>query len=97
MVRVHPGVPITKERMMSKSARAVPYLKEIANLLNAHRPSCRGKVEISPDGNIWDAERRSGISDVDMKEEMVSLREQLQLEAEKMDWLLSLWSEVPEP
>lgn len=72
---------------MSKSERAIPYLREVASLLNEHRPD--GKLQIDPDGEVWDG--GSGIQDERMREEMTALREQLQLEMEKIDWLLSLW------
>lgn len=78
---------------MSKSEKAVPYLREVAGLLNEYRSY--GEVEIQPDGGIWDAKRRCGLSDETLKEEMVALRNQLQSAIEKMDWLLSLWNQAP--
>ena len=79
---------------MSKSERSIPYLREIATLLNSHRDIKKeGGWKIERDGTfdttVWVG--GSGVQDVRMREEMMALREQLQLEAEKIDWLLSLW------
>lgn len=79
---------------MSKPDKPLPYLREIANLLNSYRDIKEvGGWKIEQDGASGIAVRLggSGQEDVRMKEAMDRLRGELQTDIEKIDWLLSLW------